>query len=137
MKTFERLLPGLVLLWIAGAFLAVLGVEGDVGAWAWWLGIGVVVYGMALMAGVAACWRKETGNKPVIALKERKKIKMTYREMLQRDHPRKCGGRFIGGCQGCPGDYYPGAPLEDELGCFYASSADEYQCERCWDQPAK
>lgn len=62
---------------------------------------------------------------------------MTYREMLQRDFPTKCGNEFIGGCQACPGDYYPGAPREDALGCFYSNSDDEYQCERCWSQPAK
>ena len=59
---------------------------------------------------------------------------MTYREMLHRDHPERCGPQYIGGCGGCPGDYYPGAPTEDENGCSYNGTDDEYQCERCWDR---
>lgn len=61
---------------------------------------------------------------------------MTYREKLHRDYPRKCGSRFIGGCQGCPGDYYPDAPTEDENGYFYKGTDEEYQCENCWDRTA-
>lgn len=70
----------------------------------------------------------------VVKLGRKEDQEMTYREMLQRDHPRKCDSRFIGGCQGCPGDYYPDAPTEDENGCFYNGTDDEYQCEKCWDR---
>ncbi len=70
---------------------------------------------------------------------------MTYREMLKRDHPEKCGDRFIGGCQGCPGDTYPGGPDEDEMGnkCIFnadpAASSEKVKvtCTACWNQKVK
>lgn len=62
---------------------------------------------------------------------------MTYREMMQRDHPKSCGDRFIGGCQGCPGDYYPDAKAGDKRGCFYNPNGLEDKCKKCWDQECK
>lgn len=63
---------------------------------------------------------------------------MTYREMLHRDHPERCGPQYIGGCGGCPGDYYPGAPTEnDATGCIYDAPADEYDCVDCWNKECK
>lgn len=70
---------------------------------------------------------------------------MTYREMMQRDHPKNCGDRFIGGCQACPGDWYPGGPSENNQGdkCIFnadpAASSDDIKagCAACWDQEVR
>ena len=56
---------------------------------------------------------------------------MKYREMLQRDHPDLVDGNCWGGCYGCPGDYYKGAPIVDEQ-----CDADNEVCTRCWDTEA-
>lgn len=67
---------------------------------------------------------------------------MTYREMMERDHPKNCGDRFVGGCQGCPGDWYRGAPDEENDTCVFnmEPAADEETiqngCRGCWDQEA-
>ena len=56
---------------------------------------------------------------------------MKYREKLKLDHPDMVDGRCWGGCAGCPGNYYIGAPEDDgECGKSYE------ECERCWDAEA-
>ena len=62
---------------------------------------------------------------------------MTYREMLRKEHPEKCKDSYLGGCAGCPGDYYPGAPEEDQPNCCYNSSTGDYNCARCWGMEVK
>ena len=58
MKIFEKTAPGLFVLWIAAAFVAVFGVEADAGAWAWWLGGGCVAVGVALLVGIRVWWSR-------------------------------------------------------------------------------
>ena len=55
---------------------------------------------------------------------------MTYREKLAIDKPTKVGPHFIGGCQGCPGDYYSGAPTETD-DCY---DHEDWDCDACWDK---
>lgn len=57
---------------------------------------------------------------------------MTYRERLRREQPEKLSSCYIGGCYGCPGRYWKGAPesnfdpVEGDHGCSGA-------CTACWD----
>ena len=66
---------------------------------------------------------------------------MTYREMMERDHPRHCGERFVGGCGACPGDWYPGGPTENEQCAIADPNADNETmiraCAACWDQEVR
>ena len=55
---------------------------------------------------------------------------MTYREKLAKDKPTKVGRHFIGGCQGCPGDYYPRGLTETD-DCY---DREDWDCEKCWNQ---
>lgn len=56
---------------------------------------------------------------------------MTYREKLTKERPDCAGGAFIGGCCGCPGEYWAGGPTSDNCGRLGA-----LECTRCWDQEA-
>ena len=53
---------------------------------------------------------------------------MTYRELLKIEHPENVDGNYLGGCRGCPGHYFDGAPK--------CTGTHEYQgnCFKCWDQ---
>ena len=56
---------------------------------------------------------------------------MTYRERLRREQPECVDSRCIGGCKGCPGDYWTGAPnanfdpKKEDHNCSGA-------CTACW-----
>lgn len=56
---------------------------------------------------------------------------MRYRDKLKRDHPDLACGRCWGGCIGCPGDYYSGAPVVDG-NCNPSNEG----CTLCWDTEA-
>lgn len=51
---------------------------------------------------------------------------MTYRELLQKEHPENVDELYIGGCEGCPCDYGYEADKEK---CLRLSS-----CDACWDR---
>lgn len=53
---------------------------------------------------------------------------MTYREKLKQEHPDAIDSRLGGGCVGCPGTYWDGAPVS--ANCFPGGTKD---CTRCWD----
>ena len=55
---------------------------------------------------------------------------MTYRERLQRTNPKYIDSKFIGGCAGCPGSKFKGAPTIDENPSPFCA---KLQCEACWN----
>ena len=61
-----------------------------------------------------------------IFTKEKEKSKMTYKERLKKEHPKKVGEIYLGGCAGCPGDYWDGAPNSD-------SCSHDIRCLGCWN----
>ena len=130
MKNYKKIAAMLVIIYLVTAFLGVMDTDGVGTVWPEWLCFISLVSGVAAVILVSTGEKKSAGaTKP-----EAETEKKTYRKMLENTEPCRCGTKFIGGCQGCPGDYFPGAPKEDELGCFYALSADEYRCDKCWDQ---
>lgn len=59
---------------------------------------------------------------------------MTYKEKLQTEHPKAVDAHHLGGCQGCPGDYFPGAPCLDDhcvIRCFKGTGVRK-TCTDCW-----
>lgn len=56
---------------------------------------------------------------------------MTYREKLKEVHPEKINAEAIGGCVGCPGDSFDGAPKIGERGCIWPSAS---RCSECWNR---
>lgn len=55
---------------------------------------------------------------------------MTYKRMLSLDRPDCIAKHYFGGCAGCPGDFYDGAPKCDD-GSRCGESYEE--CEKCWN----
>lgn len=53
---------------------------------------------------------------------------MTYREKLKQEHPGAIDSRHGGGCMGCPGTYWDGAPVP--ANCYPGRNKD---CTECWD----
>lgn len=61
---------------------------------------------------------------------------MTFRELLQIEHPDKVDERWAGGCCGCPCDYgYEPGAVKDGL-CRFCRLTDDWRdnCRRCWDR---
>lgn len=54
---------------------------------------------------------------------------MTYREKLKQERPDAVDPNWIGGCCGCPGEYWTGGPITTACG----SGGDRQMCTRCWD----
>lgn len=52
---------------------------------------------------------------------------MTYRELLQKEHPEMVDERYIGGCDSCPSNYGYEA---DNANC----PDDVSGCTACWDR---
>lgn len=64
---------------------------------------------------------------------------MTYREKLEMEHPECVSYIFIGGCNGCPGDAFPGAPTTSNRTCPSGTTSDHTcrswtSCWNCWSQ---
>lgn len=63
---------------------------------------------------------------------------MTYRELLQKEHPESVDGRFLGGCEGCPCHYGYEADNANGVPCpKYVSHSDtmcDTMCAACWDR---
>lgn len=57
---------------------------------------------------------------------------MTFRELLQIEHPDKVDEFWVGGCFGCPCDYGYESSSVAEVWC--SLRADENVCRRCWDR---
>ena len=56
---------------------------------------------------------------------------MTYREMLKEIDPRRVDdSKFMGGCAGCPSQYWWGARNL----CDHRGSLNEDDCRACWNQ---
>lgn len=53
---------------------------------------------------------------------------MTYKETLERTHPEALSAVHPGGCKGCPGDYFDGAPTMLDEACVGTS------CTECWNR---
>lgn len=64
------------------------------------------------------------------------KRRMTCREWLRDNHPKKIGRNFRGGCYGCPQEY---KPLRNAAAFCEETEDDtleqEKRCTVCWDQP--
>lgn len=60
---------------------------------------------------------------------EKKKKRITFRDMLKKEHPVYVSEDFVGGCRGCPWwyDYSDKTTLICEGG-------DEERCRKCWDR---
>lgn len=60
---------------------------------------------------------------------------MTYKEKLQVEHPRAVDVSEPGGCRGCPGDYFTGAPCVSDhcvIKCF-GGHGTRKTCYDCWN----
>lgn len=57
---------------------------------------------------------------------------MTYREKLMQESPDKVDPNYEGGCYGCPGTSWPGAPTAGDAECARRMP----DCGKCWDQEA-
>lgn len=53
---------------------------------------------------------------------------MTCREKLKIDHPELVNDECMGGCFGCPNDYWHVDELISDEFCA------KNRCEECWDQ---
>ena len=56
----------------------------------------------------------------------------TYKDELKEKDPSSLLDRYIGGVNGCPGDYFFGAPVFDRDQC---SPLQDRRCRTCWAQP--
>lgn len=54
--------------------------------------------------------------------------RITYRDLLRRDHPDELDPIFEGGCCGCP-SHYGYCDMEDPV-----SHCRSYSCRACWDR---
>lgn len=54
---------------------------------------------------------------------------MTYREKLKKEHPEKVNARYVGGCAGCPGNYW-----EQGTKMHGSECARFRNCWECWGQ---
>lgn len=61
---------------------------------------------------------------------------MTFRELLQIEHPDMVDEKWAGGCYGCPCDFgYESGAVKDGL-CRLCRLTDDWRdnCRRCWDR---
>ena len=134
MRTYEKIAAAILAVTVPAELIVAAGIAGTASAWTWWVLLGCAFLQLSAMAVVKVGWERATGKKAKL-FGERKAL--TYRERLRREHPSSCNERFIGGCRGCPGDHYPGAPKET-LECAVGGPAEmERRCAACWDQEAK
>lgn len=54
---------------------------------------------------------------------------MTYRDLLKIEHPHELAKHYFGGCRGCPGTYWDGAPGYNNCG----EQMSPLNCTVCWD----
>jgi hypothetical protein len=54
---------------------------------------------------------------------------MTYKEKLAIEHPNEIDPGCLGGCHGCPGSHFNGAPRISYGTCTY----NEEHCTACWN----
>ena len=54
---------------------------------------------------------------------------MTYRDKLKAERPDRIQNTCIGGCYGCPGDYFPNSPSQAHNHCV----VNRDNCARCWN----
>lgn len=54
---------------------------------------------------------------------------MSYRDLLKIEHPESLNRCWLGGCRGCPGHYWDGAPTLDQ----YEHDPSPLNCSKCWD----
>lgn len=60
---------------------------------------------------------------------EKKKKRITFREMLKKYHPYYVCDEYLGGCKGCPGDY--GYSHKRSVNC---GGGGIEKCRKCWDK---
>jgi hypothetical protein len=53
---------------------------------------------------------------------------MTYLDLLKIEHPDALDKSYYGGCCGCPGNYWDGAPHRDNCG----RNPSPMNCAHCW-----
>lgn len=58
---------------------------------------------------------------------------MTWKEKLMRQHPDSLSEKCFGGCRGCPGDYFDGAPKCGWREYCHDDHVQEERCEKCWN----
>ena len=60
-------------------------------------------------------------------------MELTFRELLQAEHPENVDERWAGGCRGCPCDYgYESDVAKD--GLCRPTHDWRNNCRRCWDR---
>ena len=75
--------------------------------------------------------------KITIKVEQKAEKKMTYREKLQKEQPDDVGSCYVGGCIGCPGSKWNGAPNMSEPSCYatqHNGTPSHENCYRCWNQ---
>ena len=60
---------------------------------------------------------------------------MTYKEKLKKEAPYKIDSLSVGGCIGCPGSMWEGAP-KIKTGSCPKGGASEENCTKCWNSEA-
>ena len=58
-RIIEPLFAIVLMVTIPAELVAVIGMEGDAGAWAWWLGVGCAVLQLTAMVMVRVAYREE------------------------------------------------------------------------------
>lgn len=59
---------------------------------------------------------------------------MTYRELLQKEHPERVDKKCVGGCTGCPSAYGYEANNANGQPCRKHKSHSDAICAACWDR---
>ena len=59
---------------------------------------------------------------------EKKKKRITFRDMLKKEHPKYVREEYVGGCRGCPSWY---GYSDETYGICYHT---EKSCRKCWDR---
>ncbi len=134
MRTYEKVAAAILAVTVPAELVVAAGIAGTASAWTWWVLLGCAFLQLTAMAIAKIGWERATGKKAKL-FGERKAL--TYRERLRQEDPLSCNERFIGGCCGCPGEHYPGAPKETPECTLGADAAEmERLCAACWDQEA-
>lgn len=124
MKNFEKICAVLLGAFLVTAFFGVMGMEEGATGWP------------GLLCGISfACAIAATLILKIEEHHRRRAIRKraTYREVLEVYAPEYCDEQFIGGCHGCPCDYFVNAPKEGAFNCKNQGVRDSV-CRKCWDQ---
>lgn len=62
---------------------------------------------------------------------------MTYKDKLKEIDPDSIHEMYVGGCAGCPGDYFVGTPDLTMGTCIMPDVDTSVKCTLCWNRMYK